>query len=168
MGYIKDVKIGSNTHLIEPILYGTCSTAAATAEKAVDIPNFELVTGVRIVVIFTIQNTASQPTLNVNNTGAKTIVCPYSETAGYWWANSTKPVLWGIRYFIYDGSMWRMEDNGLSLSKYQADTAYGNLTFSGTVTLAADPTTNLGAATKQYVDTAVSGAAASIEVVRLI
>lgn len=168
MGYIKDVKIGNETHLIEPILYGVCSTAAATAAKEVSINNFELVDGVRIAVRFTVKNTASQPTLNVNNTGAKSIVYPYRETAGYWWASGEKPVLFGIYYFIYDGSMWRMEDNQLSLSKYQADTAYGNLTFSGTVTLAADPTANLEAATKQYVDTAVSGAAASIEVVRLI
>jgi hypothetical protein len=53
--------------------YGTCSTAAATAAKVVDCTGFELVTGAEITVKFTVTNTATQPTLNVNGTGAQTI-----------------------------------------------------------------------------------------------
>ena len=55
------------------ITYGTCSTAAATAAKVVSCTGFSLVTGAKIDVKFTVTNTAANPTLNVNNTGAKTI-----------------------------------------------------------------------------------------------
>ena len=53
--------------------YGTCSTAAATAAKVVSCSNFALITGAEITVKFTTANTAANPTLNVNNTGAKAI-----------------------------------------------------------------------------------------------
>lgn len=53
--------------------YGTCSTAAATAAKVVACAGFTKATGARIVVKFTVTNTASSPTLNVNSTGASPI-----------------------------------------------------------------------------------------------
>lgn len=53
--------------------YGLCSTAAATAAKTVACTGFALITGAEITVKFTVTNTASNPTLNVNNTGAKSI-----------------------------------------------------------------------------------------------
>ena len=53
--------------------YGSCSTAAGTAEKAVTLAGFTLATGARITVRFTVTNTAANPTLNVNSTGAKPI-----------------------------------------------------------------------------------------------
>jgi hypothetical protein len=53
--------------------YGVCSTAAATAAKTVDCQGFKLETGVSIIVKFTVTNTASSPTINVNSTGAKSI-----------------------------------------------------------------------------------------------
>ena len=53
--------------------YGSCSTAAATAEKAVACTSYTLTTGSRIIVKFTVTNTAANPTLNVNSTGAKAI-----------------------------------------------------------------------------------------------
>lgn len=53
--------------------YGTCSTAASTTAKTVACSNFVLATGAEIVVKFTVTNTASSPTLNVNGTGAKPI-----------------------------------------------------------------------------------------------
>ena len=55
------------------IHYGTCDTVAATAAKAVSCTSFTLVTGSRIIVKFTVTNTAANPTLNVNSTGAKAI-----------------------------------------------------------------------------------------------
>lgn len=55
------------------IHYGTCSTAAETAAKAVNCTGFVLATGARIAVRFTVTNTAANPTLNVNATGAKAI-----------------------------------------------------------------------------------------------
>lgn len=53
--------------------YGTCSTAAGTAAKTVACAGFTKVTGARICVKFTVTNTASSPTLNVNSTGASPI-----------------------------------------------------------------------------------------------
>lgn len=53
--------------------YGTCSTAAATTAKTVTCSGFALITGAEITVKFTVANTASSPTLNVNSTGAKAI-----------------------------------------------------------------------------------------------
>lgn len=53
--------------------YGTCSTAASTAAKVVSCSGYTLATGSEITVKFTVTNTASSPTLNVNNTGAKAI-----------------------------------------------------------------------------------------------
>lgn len=60
-----------------PIGYGTCDTAAATAEKAVIVSsgsNWTLTPGAMVCVKFTNTNTAQNPTLNVNETGVKRIV----------------------------------------------------------------------------------------------
>ena len=73
--------------------------------------------------------------------------------------------------YIYDGSEFQVifedvtNEEGESLSDQLAaiETKFGNYaplagaTFTGTVTLAADPTQNLEAATKQYVDRLVAG-----------
>lgn len=59
------------------VAYGTCSTEAATAAKVVTLSGntkWVLKTGSRIVVKFSATNTAQNPTLNVNSTGAKSIV----------------------------------------------------------------------------------------------
>ena len=96
MGYIKDVKFDSNTHLIEPILYATCSTAAATAEKTANINNFHLISGVTIQIHFTYGNSAESPTLNISNTGAKTIYLNNSNIS-LWDAGDTVS-------FTYDSS----------------------------------------------------------------
>lgn len=82
------------------IHYGTCSTAAATAAKTVNCTNFKLVTGSRITVKFTVTNTANNPTLNVNSTGAKAIYYRGSAIgAGYLAANRTYT-------FIYNGTQY--------------------------------------------------------------
>jgi len=55
------------------IAYGTCSTNAETAAKVVSLDgnaNWQLTKGSMITVKFTATNTATSPTLNVNNTGA--------------------------------------------------------------------------------------------------
>ena len=53
--------------------YAICSTGAATVAKVVSCTGFVLVTGSEITVKFSSTNTASNPTLNVNSTGAKAI-----------------------------------------------------------------------------------------------
>lgn len=70
--------------------YGTCSTAAGTAAKTVACSGFSLATGAEITVKFTVTNTASSPTLNVNSTGAKPIYYNGAAiSAGYLKANKT-------------------------------------------------------------------------------
>lgn len=55
--------------------YGTCSTAASTVTKSVTgISNFNLQLGTRVSLLMTNSNTANEPKLNVNSTGAKYIV----------------------------------------------------------------------------------------------
>ena len=64
-------------HSHSPV-YGTCSTAAATAEKAVVCSGFSNpADGAVIYITFTYACTSSSaPTLNVNSTGAKNIYSP--------------------------------------------------------------------------------------------
>ena len=82
--------------------YGTCSTAAATAAKTVALTGFTLVTGAIVFVKFTVTNTAANPTLNVNSTGAKAIMYRGSAiSAGYLAANR-------VYAFIYDGTDWEL------------------------------------------------------------
>ena len=82
--------------------YGTCSTDAGTVAKTVALTDFSLVTGARICVKFTVTNTASSPTLNVNSTGAKAIVYRGSAiSAGYLAANR-------VYEFVYDGTDWEL------------------------------------------------------------
>ena len=128
--------------------YGTCGTASATTAKVVTLSGFELATGSRIAVKFTYSNTASNPTLNVNGTGAKAIcyrgATAVSASSNYyrWQAND-------IIEFIYDGTNWVMV--GWQTYSYYAYSATSStsatyatsLRYSSTNVLTADSTTTL-------------------------
>lgn len=82
--------------------YGTCSTEAATAAKTVSVTGFTLATGAKVTVKFTVTNTASSPTLNVNSTGAKAIYYRGAAiSAGYLAANRTYT-------FVYNGTQYEL------------------------------------------------------------
>lgn len=82
--------------------YGSCSTAAATAAKVAACTGFTLGTGARIAVKFTVTNTAANPTLNVNGTGAKAIYYRGAAiSAGYLAANRTYE-------FVYNGAQYEL------------------------------------------------------------
>lgn len=82
--------------------FGSCSTAAATAAKTVAITGFTLVTGAVAFVRFTVTNTAANPTLNINSTGAKSIYYRNAAiSAGYLAANR-------VYCFVYDGSQYEL------------------------------------------------------------
>lgn len=166
------------------VYYGTCSTAASTSAKVVNLQhsatNFELKTGVIVSVKFTYTNATSM-TLNVNSTGAKT-VRRLNDTyidQNYWRPRSYVT-------FLYEGGYW----NIISMALDEATTSYYGLvkltdsvssnanvgiaatpwavkqayskaaaalptsggTMTGDLTLKGKPTSNLHAATKQYVD----------------
>ena len=82
--------------------FSECSTAAATAAKVVTLSGFVLASGARITIKFTVTNTAASPTLNVNGTGAKSIMYRGAAiSAGYLAANR-------VYEFIYDGTNWEL------------------------------------------------------------
>ena len=90
------------------IAYGTCSTAAATAAKVITVTGntkWALTAGSMITVLFSETNTASNPTFNVNGTGAKNVFYTTSQIttsnktyAGY----KDRPMS-----FMYDGTQYR-------------------------------------------------------------
>lgn len=99
------------------IAYGTCTTAAATAAKVITVSgntNWSLTPGSRITVKFSATNTASNPTFNVNGTGAKSV-----------WYNTALITTSSLSYagyanrpmdFVYDGTQyifigWSIDSN---------------------------------------------------------
>ena len=97
--------------------YGTCSTAAATAEKAVALTGFVLATGAVIRVKFTVTNTAANPTLNVNATGAKPVYYRGAAiTAGALAANRTYE-------FVYNGTQYELVGDVDTNTTYSLATA---------------------------------------------
>lgn len=83
------------------IHYGVCSTAANIAEKTVECGQFALITGACIKVKFTVTNTVAAPiTLNINQTGAKTIKYRGNPQGGSWFSADR------ILEFVYDGTDW--------------------------------------------------------------
>jgi hypothetical protein len=96
--------------------YGECSTAAGTAAKTVACDGFTLVAGAKIAVKFTVTNTASNPTLNVNSTGAKAIYYRGATiSAGYLAQNH-------IYEFIYTGTNYEL------VGDIDTNTTYSNAT----------------------------------------
>lgn len=88
------------------VAYGTCTTAAATAEKVVTIDgnsNWALTKGALITVKFSNTNTATKPSLNVNNTGAKFI---YYNNAVYTSNSSYGGYQNRHITYQYDGTYW--------------------------------------------------------------
>lgn len=103
--------------------YGVCSTAAATAAKTVSLTGFTLATGARVLVKFSVTNTASNPTLNVNSTGAKAIMYRGSAINASYLAASR------IQEFVYDGTDWEL------VGDINTNTTY---TFNGAVSTIKD------------------------------
>ena len=81
--------------------FGTCSTAAATAAKTVALTGFSLVTGSMVFVKFTVTNTAANPTLNVNSTGAKYILYRGN------YIHASALTANRVYSFVYDGNYWQ-------------------------------------------------------------
>ena len=91
----------------------SCNTAAATAAKTVTIDGFRLLSGAQVRVKFTNANTASSPTLNVSNTGAKSIY--YNGLYSTSFTSTSFPFDADKIYtFTYDGTYWRLEGDWLN------------------------------------------------------
>ncbi len=111
---------------IASTFYGTCSTAAGTAQKAVTISDSctfndnYLITGVTVHVKFTYSNTNATPTLKVGTATAKQIMAYGTTKSG-----TTETTSWyagAVVSFTYDGTYWVQND-------YKLDT---NTTYTGT------------------------------------
>lgn len=158
---INSLQFNSGDINILSLPYGICETAAATAEKAVTVENFALEAGAQILVKFTVTNSASSPTLNINGTGAKNIMYRGSAIgAGYLAANR-------VYEFVYDGTDWELvgdlfTETSISVgNKSSTDTtdlvyAVTNLVESGTKNHTITPTYT-GLPTKTYVDKIATG-----------
>ena len=130
---IKQIKVGSTNHnlVASNVAYGTCPTAAATAAKVITVSGgWELVAGAIISVKFTYTNSASNPTFNVNSTGAKSV-----------WYNTALITTGSLSYagyagrvaqYMYDGTQyvfqgWAYDSN--SDAKTASGTSTGTKLF---------------------------------------
>lgn len=143
-----------NTKYSFTLPYGSCSTAAATAAKTVTVDNFNLDTGARIAVKFTVTNTASSPTLNVNSTGAKAI---YYRGAAI---SAGKLAAKHIYEFVYDGTNWELMGDLDTNSTYTVNNATITLTAGTGLTGGGNFTTNQSSAETITLSLGTSGATA--------
>ena len=105
---------GSGAPVWQQPPYAVCNTSGSTVAKTVSITNFKLVTGVRVFIKFTYaHDSRTKATLNVNNTGAKSIRYKgYGVFKGYndgFNSDKQYPNTWEageIVEFIYDGTEW--------------------------------------------------------------
>jgi hypothetical protein len=106
---VGNIPVGAGNHYS-----GKCTTAAATVAKTVDIEGFVLRPSVRVSIMFTPANSAANPTININGTGAFTIR----------WNNAavTGATIAANRYidFIFDGTYWQM----VGIVNANSDTTY--------------------------------------------
>lgn len=119
------------------VWYGTCTTAAATAEKIVttDTGNFTLTAGNVVYVLFNTANTnTSAMTLNVDGTGAKSVYT-ISTTAISQYQIAPKEVV----AFVYDGDAFRLQNGSVATTTYYGMTKLSSSTSSTSNSMAATP-----------------------------
>lgn len=104
MNDIQDAIIDSEDDIIRYTSYVVCQTAANTTAKTAALSGFTLEVGATIRVKFANTNTAANPTLNVNSTGAKPIYTNTGSPVG-----TTPDTAWAageIVELVYDGTNW--------------------------------------------------------------
>lgn len=89
--------------------YALCQTAAGTAAKTTTITGYHLIAGARVHIKFLNTNTASNPTLNISSTGAKSIN----------FNNKISKLIANVIYtFIYDGTNYVLLDENHIIGNY--------------------------------------------------
>lgn len=126
--------------------YGSCSTAAATAAKAVSVTagTVSLEAGLKVTVKFANANTANSPTLNVNSKGAKNIFHNGAQITN----GANKALLAGVCDFVYDGTQFHLVGN-------YTDTKVTNTLGTTTKFYVTGTTSTTTATGTQYFDTGV-------------
>lgn len=106
---------GADGHM----LYASCATAAGTAAKVATLTagRLQLTPGTTVSVQFAAENTAANPTLNIDGTGAKAVYVQGSRNV-YWAAGATVA-------FTYDGAVWRVASEPV----YASEAVIGNRAF---------------------------------------
>ena len=120
----------------------TCITDNTIAAKTVSIPGFTLTQGACIRVLFGNGNSVAYPTLNVNDTGAKEILCAKGRLDVGINSNSdisTKVgsgvYTWNASYYtvldlFYDGSYWRVIGDPI-VRRFNEGSYRNNITITG-------------------------------------
>ena len=79
---VEQIKIGGTSYNIASTAYAVCGSNADAPAKTADITGFVLISGVTVHIQFTNGNTATNPTLNINSTGAIPITMYGSTSVG--------------------------------------------------------------------------------------
>ena len=118
------------------IWYGTCTTAAATADKVVTTStgNFVLEAGSTVYVQFNTAVTSTATTLNVDNTGA---IAVQTSAVNALSAYQIAPKV--VVGFVYDGTVYRMLDSTIATTTYYGVTKLSSSTNSTSTIMAATP-----------------------------
>lgn len=144
-------------------VYAVSTTGSTTSAKTTESntpAGFVLYNGATVTIKFNNANSTTTPTLNVNNTGAKTIKSYTGATltaAEYTWPAGAAIT------FTYDGSYWRMQDGGALQAKADAVTSANSASNSATLALnsASTASTKAGEAATSANNAANSVTAAS-------
>lgn len=121
--------------------YGICSTEASTAAKTVNVSNIgtnvaltenDLKQGLTITVHFLNENTAANPTLNINLLGAKSIYRYNTTTEPTWAAGSTIQLTYNTS--LNQNGCWILNDVGIHSWRGVCDTAAATPTKAVTCT----------------------------------
>lgn len=118
--------------------YGTCDTAASSSAKTVSTltGDFSLSDGNILYVKMTNSNTGTDPTLNVDGTGAKSILrIDYNTTyiSTYFWQAGE------VVAFIYNGTNFVIVEGGVATTAVYGVTKLSSSTSSTSTSLAATP-----------------------------
>lgn len=104
-GVISKINPSGTTYALASNAYGYCETDQSVKAKVVNMTGFSLTEGITIHIKFKNANTTSDPTLNVNNTGAIPIMIYGTTPAGSATA-TTGWVAGAVLSFTYDGTNW--------------------------------------------------------------
>lgn len=117
---VQDAITELNTNILNKTgMYCVCSTSSSTAAKTASLAGFALQTGAKVTVYFENNNTASSPTLNINNTGAIGIRKGYHASSGL---ASTTQIPCGPVELVYNGTYWVMENSAACVVTYGGST----------------------------------------------
>ena len=127
MAFVGQLTAAGNSNMpVAATLYGTCSTAAATQEKAVTCAAYDLttpITGMSIAVKFTNSNTYNGTvTLNINSKGAKNAYRYGTTNIG-----TNVQTSWpagAVVLFTYDGTNWVLTQPNYDTNSNTIPSAY--------------------------------------------